>query len=392
MPASLPPRALKIILALVLVLVASFEIVANDGITPREILLGSHQPLTGLAAQFSDISQSTEIYFRYINDQGGVHGRTIRYYPVDDGFQPLRTREGVEHLVLHESVFLILNGLGTKTHAAVAPWLQALRIPDFFIGSSDPRWTTPLQKTTFGFQPTPQVEGEILAHYLRQIPEVQSVAVWYREASLMAQTAQYFSNVLQNHNIQVHPIAHAPAPRNRVADVEKIQQLAPDAVVLFTTPAPAIQFLKKAHEAKLSSNLFLGYDLADSRMLDWAGKDALEGVFFLIAHPLASQQDHPGIQLHLALLNEYAPDLEMNRWTIYGQAVAELMTEILHRAGRDVNRKNIIEAAEQLRQWQSPLNPPVTLTPENHLALTQLKIVQVQRGTFTPVSDWLELP
>lgn len=365
---------------------------AEQGIQPREILLGSHQPLTGLASQFSDISKGTEIFFRYINDQGGVHGRAIRYHAMDDGFQPLRARNVVKNLVLEESVFLILNGLGTKPHEAVAPWLQSLRIPDFFVGSSDPRWTIPVQKTTFGFQPTPQVEGEILANYLMQILQVQSVAVWYRDAPLTEQTTQYFSNLLAKNNIQVHAIAHKLGQRNLPAHLQTIAELSPDAVVLFTSPQPAVQFLQQAHEAQLSKDIFLGYDLADSRLLHWAGKAALEGVSFLIAHPLAMQSDHPGIRLHRALLDEYAPGLEMNRWTIYGQAVAELMTEILRRAGRGLNRKNIIETAEQLHHWKSPLNPPITLTPENHLAITQLKIVQVQSGKMTSVSDWMSLP
>lgn len=381
--------ALKYCLIVNLFLGGTFAF-ATPGIKQREIILGSHQPLTGIAAEFADISKSTEIYFRYVNDQGGIHGRLLKYHYLDDGFQPIRTQEVVRYLVLEESVFLILNGLGTDTHGMVAPWLQALKIPDFFVGSSDPRWTEPLQKTTFGFHPPPQVEGRILGKYLLQTDQAKSVAIWYRDNSLMEQTTEYFSDLLVENNIQVHPIAHTTARLNPASDIEAIKQVSPDVVVLFTSLQPAIQFLKIAYEQQLSSKIFLGYDLADSRMLEWVGQEELDGVSFLISHPLATQIDHPGIQLHQALLREYAPEMEINRWTIYGQVIAELMVEILYRTGREVTREKIIQVAEQMGQWQSLLSPPIVLTPQNHQAITQLKIAEVKSGKFEVISDWID--
>jgi hypothetical protein len=46
------------------------------GITATTITIGSHQPLTGVAAPgYSEIAPASNAYFQYVNDQGGVFGR-----------------------------------------------------------------------------------------------------------------------------------------------------------------------------------------------------------------------------------------------------------------------------------------------------------------------------
>jgi len=91
--------------------------VTEVGVTDDSILLGTHQPLSGPAASYSVIPRASEMYFKYINDQGGVNGRKIIYKIEDDGYQPPRTVEVVKKLVEQDKVFAIFNGLGTRPTA-----------------------------------------------------------------------------------------------------------------------------------------------------------------------------------------------------------------------------------------------------------------------------------
>src|SRR5256885_16699514 len=55
------------------------------GITPTQITIGSHQPLTGPAAPgYSEIAPASAAYFAYVNAHGGVYGRKIVYKYLDD--------------------------------------------------------------------------------------------------------------------------------------------------------------------------------------------------------------------------------------------------------------------------------------------------------------------
>src|SRR4029077_1414754 len=106
------------------------------GITPTQILIGSHQPLTGPAAPgYSEIAPASAAYFAYVNAHGGVYGRKIVYKYLDDGYNPTKTASVVRQLVLQDSAYAIFDGLGTPTHLAAVSFLNAQKVPDVFVAS-----------------------------------------------------------------------------------------------------------------------------------------------------------------------------------------------------------------------------------------------------------------
>src|SRR3989442_13061346 len=49
------------------------------GITSNQILIGSHQPLTGPAAPgYSGIPAASNAYFQYVNAHGALYGRKLK--------------------------------------------------------------------------------------------------------------------------------------------------------------------------------------------------------------------------------------------------------------------------------------------------------------------------
>src|SRR5260370_32188341 len=101
------------------------------GITPTQILIGSHQPLTGVAAPgYDEIAPASNAYFQYVNAHGGVFGRKIVYKYLNDQYNPAVTTTDIRQLVLQDNVFAIFNGLGTPTHLAVAPFINSEKVPD----------------------------------------------------------------------------------------------------------------------------------------------------------------------------------------------------------------------------------------------------------------------
>src|SRR5207248_6848178 len=76
------------------------------GITKSQILIGSHQPLTGPAAPgYSEIAPAANAYFQYVNAHGGIFGRKIKYTYLDDGYDPSKTVSVVHQLVLQNNVY-----------------------------------------------------------------------------------------------------------------------------------------------------------------------------------------------------------------------------------------------------------------------------------------------
>ncbi|MGK5091648.1 ABC transporter substrate-binding protein [Deltaproteobacteria bacterium TL4] len=373
----------------ILCLLGKPSVLTASGVTERKIIMGSHHPLSGPASRFSEISNSSKAYFQYINDQGGVHGRLIECRYLDDGFQPQRTEKVMYELIFKDPVFLIFNGLGNETHQAVAPWLEQMQIPDLLIGSSHPQWSFPVKPTVFAFNPTPSVEGTVLGRYLSVQHLKEQIVVWYYNEEPFRQAMKSLSQVMIQHNPPVRIHRYTPPSSDIYTDIESIKRYAPQAVVVLAPPELMAPFIKQAFFLGLQAKIYLGYDLSQYEFFKDLEPQMKENLGLLISQPLLSQTDHPGIQMHRAILHAYRQELQATPWTVYGQAVAEVMVEILHRTGRKLTRPRLLESAETLSRWQGMLTPPITFSPQNHVGLTALKIAQVQNGTLQLVSDWI---
>ena len=63
------------------------------GVTATSIKLGTHMPLTGVAAPgYSNIPVGAKAYFDYVNAAGGVNGRKIEYIVARRHLQPHQDR------------------------------------------------------------------------------------------------------------------------------------------------------------------------------------------------------------------------------------------------------------------------------------------------------------
>src|SRR5256884_4506844 len=90
------------------------------GITATTITIGSTQPLTGRAAPgYSEISASSNAYFKYVTAHGGIFGRQITYTYYDATYNPPMAASLTRKLILDDKVFALFSALGTPTHLAV---------------------------------------------------------------------------------------------------------------------------------------------------------------------------------------------------------------------------------------------------------------------------------
>src|SRR5207302_9841856 len=139
---------------------------ASDvGVTKDSILIGATVPLSGAAAAYGTIARSSDAYFHYVNDNGGVNGRQISYKYLDDAYNPAQTVPLTKQLVEQDQVFLMFGGLGTQAQTSVRDYLNAKKVPQVFVATGATTFSAEFQKypETFGWQPTYQGESLIYA-------------------------------------------------------------------------------------------------------------------------------------------------------------------------------------------------------------------------------------
>src|SRR6266567_5503593 len=101
----------------------------DPGITSDQILLGNTIAQSGPAAAYGTIANAEQAYFNYVNSQGGVNGRKIKFKILDDAYSPAKTVPLTKQLVEDDKVFLMFSGLGTQAQVSVRSYLAGQKVP-----------------------------------------------------------------------------------------------------------------------------------------------------------------------------------------------------------------------------------------------------------------------
>lgn len=105
---------------------------SSQGVSDTEIVLGSHNDLSGPFAAFgAPAMQAAQIYFDEVNANGGVHGRQIKLIVEDHGYQVPKAVQAANKLINRDKVFAMFMALGTPHNLAVLKIQQAKGIPNF---------------------------------------------------------------------------------------------------------------------------------------------------------------------------------------------------------------------------------------------------------------------
>ena len=361
-------------------------ILAEVGVESHKIVLGTHQPLSGPMKNYAQIGRGASIYFQYLNDQGGIHGRQLFLLQRDDRFKPQRTLKLVEELVMKDRVFALFSGIGTETSESAMPLLKSQGVPHFFIGSNARRITEPPRHGIFSMLPTPEVEARVLGQYVNSNHPGEKVILWFRDEPEYKASSKEIAQKLQGNPLQFLP-SKAGSSQFK-AEWDAIQAGNPRAIIALGPYAPLIKFLRTADVSGMP--IYTGNALADSSLWRMLDSRIINRLRVLTSFPLLIESNHPGIRLHRALLREYAPDFKPSRWSIYGHSVAELMAEVLRRSGRDLTREGAIRSAENLKSWRGKLMPPVYLDRNQHLSMSFLRVSRIMPTKVVHLSEWLD--
>ena len=99
-----------LLLLLALTLSAQSAAAQQPGVSDTEIVIGSSNSFSGpLAFTGEQITKfGVDLYFKVINDAGGIHGRKVRTVYYDDGYRPQDAVANTKKLVEQDRVFAII--------------------------------------------------------------------------------------------------------------------------------------------------------------------------------------------------------------------------------------------------------------------------------------------
>jgi len=380
----------SLLLLLALTLGALPAAAQTPGVSDTEIVIGSSNSFSGpLAFTGEHITKyGVDLYFKVINDAGGIHGRKVRTVYYDDGYRPQDAVANTKKLVEQDRVFAIIIPQGSPPVVATLDYLEENKVPMLFPYQSSPvtrgkRWV--LQGMTLSDR-----SSKMMIDYLAGQRKIKKFAALYQDDEYGKSFLTAFEKDLARYGLK---LVAAESVKRGVTDVSaqvaKLQAAKPEVTFLVLVPGPGAQALKERQKIGWTDTLMVSTGpLTDERYLALAG-DAAEGVEGLSLWPDPVTSDLPGVKLYREHMQKYYPNTEVNRYSLAGYFAAMLFAEGAKRAGRNLTRESLITALESIKGYESGILPPITIGPD-HETQKQGFWVRVEKGRFKPMTDWLK--
>lgn len=376
--------------------VGEFPVPAEEapvpGVTDDEVVLGTHSSLTGPVAVYSQIALAINAYFEYVNEtKGGVNGRTIKLLIEDDGYSPPKTVDLVRKLVEEDQIFALVNGFGTPTHLQVVDYLQENGVPDLFVATGATEWVKDpeARPMVFGSIPNYVGEGIILGQHIAETYPGLKLGLMSQNDDFGADGMTGIRRGVGDALDIVGEETHEVLDVDLASQVDRLHAAGVDVIAIWATPQ---HFATAIKHARLNLNWDVPFVLslvsANELTVLLAGPEVIEGTVSLGYLKSAFEIDDPNVAKHHKLVQDYMGAENGNTLTLYGQYIGELVEETLRKAGRDLTREGLIEAAESITEfWCSICLGPVNTSPTDHDPVQGGFLVRAEGGRWVRFGD-----
>jgi len=373
---------------------------AQVGITKDTVTVGATFPLTGVAAPgYSEIPTGAQAYFDYVNANGGVNGRKIKYIVRDDGYDPTTTSEVTNELVLKDQVFAMLGALGTPTHTAVVDFLNSEKVPDLFVSSGSIQWgDDPKAKHyTFGWQPDYEIEGKIIGQWVAKNMPDAKVGLFLQDDDLGRDSEKGVRQYLDKKIVKVQ--RYTAGNTDVAPQIAALKASGADLVLGFNVPSytalSQLVALKLNYKPKwFYSNIGSDAELVGSLLSKFSkgavdGTNPLDGVLTTAYIPGVDATDNAWAKLWQKVWDKHGKDGHLTNYRIYGMSEAYAFVQALQAAGKNPTREGIVNAVEKMGNAAGPPLAPFRYSADSHLGISGMRVVQLKGGKSNPLTPVL---
>jgi len=375
------------------------------GITAKTILIGSHQPLSGIAAAgYDEIAPAANAYFSYVNAHGGIYGRTITYKYLDDAYNPVTTVSVVHQLIQQNGVYAIFNGLGTPTHLNVVQFINASKVPDVFVASGcGSCWNQPPKYPyTFGYQLDYVREGKILGNYVEQHFKGKKIGFLFQNDEFGLDGVKGLSYEIPKSQVVDSEGYNVAAPNLAAEVATHVAKLkAAGAQVVISFSIPAVTAITRLTELKLKYSPQLVVSDVGSDPITLAGllnlyakqsggfgNSLTQGIITDSYLPSIGNMTNSWIALFEKIHSTYIPKLPFDGNVLYGMSVGYTFVQAMFKAGKNPTRQDLVNAINAGLP-QAVAVAPFSYSSTDHTGITGAFMGVIKNGMLVQMGDVL---
>jgi len=358
------------------------------GFDDNEIRIGQWGPQTGPAAPWGSVARGSKLLFDIVNEEGGIHGRKIKYFIRDDMYNPAQTAAVVKELVERQGIFAFVGGVGSATGMAVKDYLAANKIPWIGPAAADKDFVFPVNPYLFALYPLYKDEGSILTKYIVDKLKMKKIGILYQNDAYGKDGLEGVKDRLATYKMSlVAEIPVEPTEKDLASQILRLKNSGAEAVVLFVNPTIAVITLKTSATVGFKPQWVSSNTLSDYPLMFKISGGLWEGVI-TGAFGEIPDSTHPLMVKYREAAKRLTPQ---ERWGIFysaGIVFADPIVEALKQVGRNLSTEAVVKALNSIKDYQT-IGPKITWTEKQHQGTDSVMIQKCGPGaSYITLQDW----
>ncbi|MBH10633.1 MAG: hypothetical protein CMG74_09845 [Candidatus Marinimicrobia bacterium] len=386
-------KSLGLIIFILLLSISCADRASAPGISEDKILIGNIQDLSGPMKELGALLPSgSNLYFRYINDQGGIHGRKIEMKVEDHGYNPQKAMASAKKLIEKDQVFCLYNVIGTSPCEALRPILTESGIPLIAPATQSGTMSDMSKeaaKLIFHTDTGYDKQVTILVEYIQSKDLEAKIGLIYQDDDYGENVLKGTALAEKTNTISIQKEAYQRGATDFTGQVANLMKGGVTHLIIAGIVKEPIIVMKTASAMGYSPKFYGTSPTMDSRVSLGAGP-AGEG-FIAANFAFLWNSDSPSAVLYRDLCKKYEiPEKYVGMYHFYGFGTAQILVEGLKRAGPYPTRDGLVDAFETFNRWESGVYPPISYSQSDHAGSESVVLVQTNNGKQTIISDWIE--
>ncbi|HRY37828.1 MAG TPA: ABC transporter substrate-binding protein [Smithellaceae bacterium] len=382
----------KVLIAVMMVctvfMISSVAGAAKPGFDSKEIRIAQWGPQTGPAAPWGSVARGSDILFKIINDEGGIHGRKIKYFIRDDQYNPAQTKAVVKELVEREGIFAFVGGVSAAAGMAVKGYLAENKV--IWVGPSTAinEYVFPAQPYLFGVYPLYDDEASILTKYAVEKLKAKKIAFFYQNDAYGKSGLEGCEDRMKALKMKlVEKSSVEPGEKDLSSQMLRLKNSGADVVIMWVNPTSAVIALKTAATIGFKPQWISSNTLSDYVLMNKITGGLWEGVI-TGAFAEAPDSNTPLLKKYREAAKKYAPEERWGTFYMAGILFAEPLIEALKKTGPKLSTEAVLKQLNSMKNFQG-IGPPVTWTPSVHQGSDAIMIQKCgPNSTYITLQNW----
>jgi len=374
---------------------------AQPGVTANQIVIGTWAPQSGPAAAWGSVAIAIDAYFRYINDQGGIHGRQLVLQTRDDGYDPARTVGAVRELIDNVNVFAFVGGVGTANGLAALPLIQRANTPWVAPATGSELFAEQSGGLVYSTFTDYVVEASLMTRHAVTELGSRNIAIFYQndgygQAGLRGLEEEVARLQAAGHQVTVGDrVPYERGATNMGVQALRLRGSGADSVLLFSDPTSAANLVSEFQRLDFKPQMLATVTLLDPSLMANPGmQGALFSVFLKLPTVIVGEGNGDPIAdaLYRDVIVAYAPEIARDPFrALAGIAFAQPLVESLRAAGPDLSREGLLQALRAIDGYSEGLYHSLSFADGGYKGNNSVMLLQVTPQGLRPVSGWLSL-